>query len=116
MSHIHFSGSIYFSLVFLLFGCTKEIAVPQPPYTSRVSIQGIIETDSLPKVYFNRTVPYLTGSMYNADLVIRNASVVIKTSGEADDILQLDSTYDRIDCQYIYFYRGARPSKKDVPY
>jgi hypothetical protein len=103
------------AIVATLFNCTKEIVLPQLPYDGRVSIQGIVEPDSIPRVYFNRTVPYLTGSTNTADLVIRNAIVKISSLGESD-ILSLDSTYDKVDCRYLYFYNGNVKARKNMSY
>lgn len=105
-----------FAFILLLSACVKEVFIAQPPYESRVSIQGIIETDSVPKVYFNRTVPYLTGSTNTADLVIRHAAITIEAPGQPTDVLRLDSTYDRVDCRYIYVYKGFVPSKNGLTY
>ena len=107
-----------FFLVFItvvFFCCQKEIFIPQPLYDGKVSIQGIVEPDSLPLVYFNRTVPYLTGSTNTTDLVIRHAVIKV-SSPEATDILTLDSTYSKVDCRYNYFYKGSLPAKTNTTY
>lgn len=103
------------AIVTTLFNCTKEIVLPQLPYEGRVSIQGIVEPDSIPRVYFNRTVPYLTGSTNTADLVIRNAIIKISSFNESD-ILRFDSIYDKVDCRYLYFYQGNAIIEKNVSY
>lgn len=104
-----------FSISAIIFSCQKEVFVPQPPYAGKVSIQGIVEPDSIPVVYFNRTVPYLTGSTNTADLIIRNAMIKISNLGESD-ILTLDSTYSKVDCRYNYFYKGSLKSKINTMY
>ena len=91
----------------LMVGCQKEITVPQPDYQQKASIQGIVEPDSLPIVFFNRTTPFLSATTTTGQLVIRNATVKI-TSEKTVDILKLDSLYDRIYCQYSYFYKGTK--------
>lgn len=98
-----------------LFSCQKEIAIPQPPYEGKVSIEGVVEPDSVPMVYFNRTVPYLTGSINTADLVIRNAVIKV-SSPEETDVLTLDSVLNKVDCRYDYFYRGSIPVKANTAY
>ncbi len=100
---------------FILFNCQKEVFLPQIPYDSRVSIQGIVEVDSVPIVYFNRTVPYLTGSTNTGDLVVRNAIIKISTLGEYD-ILKLDSVYDKVNCSNLYFYKGSMKVKSNMTY
>lgn len=102
-------------LIGLSFSCQKEIFIPQPPYIGKVSIEGIVEPDSLPIVYLNRTVPYLTGSTNTTDLIIRNALVKISRLGETD-ILKLDSIYSKVDCRYNYFYKGTIPAKLNTTY
>ena len=46
----------------------KTITITPPSYLSRPSIQSMLEPDSLPVVYFNRTVPY-----FNENLLFRRA-------------------------------------------
>lgn len=95
--------------------CQKEVVLPQLPYEGRVIIQGFVEPDSVPVVYFNRTVPYLSGTTDPADLVIRNANVTV-SSLEGSDQLTLDSTYLHMDCKYSYFYKGNVAIKKNTTY
>lgn len=103
------------SIVMTTFNCHDEVALPQLAYESRAIIQGIVEPDSAPVVYFNRTVPYLSGTTYPADLVIRNANVTLN-SPEESDLLVLDSVYLPLDCQYSYFYKGSIKVKKNTTY
>lgn len=98
-----------------VIGCQKEIFIPQPFYAGKVSIQGIVEPDSIPIIYLNRTVPYLTGTTNTSELVIRNATVKISTVNESD-LLSLDSTYSKVDCRYNYFYRGNSKAKANTVY
>ena len=95
--------------------CQKEVAIPQLPYESKIIIQGIVEPDSFPIVYINRTVPYLSGTTDPADLVVRNATVSI-SSEEETDLLYLDSIYLQFDCKYSYFYKGNNVSKNNTTY
>ena len=90
-----------------MLGCEKEITVPQPDYVQKASIQGILEPDSLPLVFFNRTTPFLSATTITGQLVIRNATVRI-IGGNTTDVLKLDSIYDRIYCQFSYFYKGSK--------
>ena len=114
-NYILISANILSVMSLVLFNCQKEIYVPQLPYDNRVSIQGIVEVDSVAIVYFNRTVPYLTGSTNTGDLVIRNATVRISASGEFE-VLKLDSAYDKVDCWYLYFYKGSMKVKSNTTY
>jgi Domain of unknown function (DUF4249) len=95
--------------------CQKEVVLPQLPYDSRVIIQGIVEPDSLPIVYFNRTVPYLSGTTNPADLVIRNAKVTVSSLDGSDQLI-LDSAYQHMDCKYLFFYKGNVVIKKNTTY
>lgn len=99
----------------LTFSCQNEIELPQLPYEDKAIIQGIVEPDSVPIVYFNRTVPFLSGTTDPAELVIRNASVIV-SSVEDSDQLFLDSVYLPIDCKYSYFYKGTIKVKKNLTY
>ena len=103
------------TVIFFFSSCQKDIVVPQPPYDSRVSIQGLIEPDSIPVIYFNKTVPYFSNSTNTADLVIRYATIKI-TSSSGTDVLTLDSILNRVNCKYIYFYKGAVPIQWNTTY
>lgn len=98
-----------------VFNCQTEVDLPQLPYDERVIIQGVIEPDSVPVVYFNRTVPYLSGVTDASKLVIRNAAVSVSALGESDQ-LQLDSSYLPLDCRYDYFYKGNIKAKLNTVY
>ncbi|MEX1238334.1 MAG: DUF4249 family protein [Cyclobacteriaceae bacterium] len=97
------------------FRCQQEVALPHLPYEERVVIQGIMEPDSVPIVYFNRTVPYLSGITDPALLVIRDASMVITSPGESDQLFP-DSVFLPLDCKYSYFYKGNIPVKVNTSY
>ena len=101
--------------VLLLASCERNITIPQPAYNGRVSIQSMIEKDSLPIVYFNKTVPYFDKKVTFNDLVIRNAQITIKSSADTDS-LKLDSVYDRIYCEYDYYYKGTIPIQANKAY
>ncbi len=104
-----------FSLIILMCACIKTITVTPPPYQTKVSIQGLIEADSVPIVYFNRTVPFFDSAVNKNQLAIRNAYVEIKSAG-GTDTLHLDSSFDMIDCQYNYFYKGLQKIKANTNY
>ena len=104
------------SIVFVLqLACTKDITISQPDYVAKVSIQGIIEPDSFPIVFLNRTTPFLSPAISTANEVIRNATVKVIGNNQTD-ILTLDSLYDRIRCQYNYFYKGKIKSILNADY
>jgi len=111
-SHIIFS-IIATSILFA--SCEKVITISPPPYTSKPSIQCMLEPDSLPKVYFNQTVPYFDKKVSFQDLVIRNAQIKIQSTIGIDS-LHLDSTYNKIYCQYDYFYKGNTPIQRNLSY
>ncbi len=102
-----------FSVV--LFSCEKVITITPPPYNTKPSIQSMLEPDSLPKVYFNITVPYFDKKVTFQDLVIRNAQIKI-VSSVGTDSLKLDSVYNRIYCQYDYYYKGNTPIQQNITY
>jgi hypothetical protein len=67
----------------------------------------MLDTDSLPILYLNKTVPYFDKKISFADLVIRNAKVTIENNNNTDS-LYLDSIYDKTYCQYNYMYKGKK--------
>lgn len=89
----------------LILSCEKNITVKMPAYSNKVSITGFIEPDSIPVVYFNKTVPYFDKAVKKNELMIRNALITISSNGSTDK-LSLDSVFDKIDCQYDYYYKG----------
>lgn len=109
-----FCGGLIITVVLITsISCEKLTTIKSPPYTGKVSIQGMLEVDSLPVVYFNKTVPYFDTKVNFTDLVIRNAVVKI-SDGNTIDILHLDSVYDRTYCEFNYFYKGSiavKPNK-----
>jgi len=115
MHQIRILRFICLSLLCSISACQKIVTVTPPPYTNKVSIQCFIEADSVPVLYLNRTVPYFSDAIKKNQLVVRNAQVSIK-SVSSDDTLKLDSTFDKIDCQYIYFYRGSKKIFQNTSY
>ena len=91
-----------------LFSCEKVITIQPPSYFGKVSIQSMIEPDSVPIVYFNRTVPYFGKDVALGSLAIRNAMIKI-TGNSGTDILKFDSVFSKTYCQYDYFYKGSIP-------
>ena len=109
-------GSVFAVPILILFlTCQQEIVLPDLPYESRVIIQGFIEPDSVPVVYFNRAVPYISGTTNPAELVIRHARIIVGSVDE-EDVLELDSTFVHMDCRYSYFYKGHIPVKMNTRY
>jgi hypothetical protein len=99
----------------IFYSCEKTITISPPAYLSRPSIQCMLEADSLPIVYFNRTVPYFNENLLFRDLIIRNAQIKIQSSAGTDS-LQLDSAYDKSFCQYNYYYKGHIPVQLNKTY
>lgn len=95
--------------------CQKDISIPQPPYDSKLSIQSLIEPDSLPKVYVFHTVPYFDPKIFNAQLVLREATVKIIGGGNTD-VLHLDSIYDKVNCDYNFWFVGTIPILNNTDY
>jgi hypothetical protein len=89
----------------LASSCQKEVILKQLPYDAKLSIECLITPNQIPKVYLNRTLPYLTGAALNSTFFARNASVTI--SSEANTIsFSPDSIFNLFQCDYIYFYKG----------
>lgn len=95
--------------------CQKNITVKQPPYTNKPSIQCQIEPDSIPVLYLYTTVPFFDSKYKYSDLVIRHANVSI-SSASGTDFLVMDSVYDKIICDYNYFYKGHTPILSNTDY
>lgn len=108
---------IFFAILSIGFilACQKTINVVPPAYQNKVSIQGFIEPDSVPIVYFNETVPYFGKAIKKNQLIVRNAQITI-ASNSSSDVLNLDSVFDKIDCQYNYFYKGHLRIKSNQTY
>jgi hypothetical protein len=106
---------ILFILTSVFFSCTKNVNVIPPTYTNKISIQCFIEPDSVPVLYLNETVPYFDNAIKKNQLVIRNAVVSIE-SLTGKDILTLDSVFDKIDCQYNYYYKGKNKIQANLLY
>lgn len=98
-----------------LCSCSKTISVTPPAYAEKRSIQCMLEPDSIPVLYYNKTVPYFDKQINFGDLVIRNAVVKIQSPSGTDN-LRLDSAFDRLTCQYNYFYKGSFPAQLNQTY
>ncbi len=98
-----------------LSGCIKTIPVEQQPYEEKVVIEGLIQPDSLPKIYVNRSVPFFTRDQTPSSLFLPDAEVVI-VSPDGVDVLEPDSTFDRFWCRYEPFYTGSVPIRADTQY
>lgn len=97
------------------FSCEKVITINPPTYFGKVSIQSMLEPDTVPIVYFNRTVPYFGKDVALGALAIRNAVVKINSSN-GTDILRFDSVFSRTYCQYDYYYKGNVPIQLNKTY
>jgi hypothetical protein len=106
---------VVISFCFLFSSCSKTITVSPPAYQGKLSIQSLLQPDSLPVVYLNRTVPYFDKAVRFSDLVVRNAVVRI-SPGASVDVLTLDSTYDLLSCQFSYYYKGHAPIQLNQTY
>jgi hypothetical protein len=102
--------------VIILTSCVKDISIPQAEYTPRATIQCSLESGTVPILYFYRTIPYFaqTGTSLH-DLFIKNALVKI-SSQDSTDILQIDSTYNYIKCEFEYFYKGSVITRENRQY
>jgi Domain of unknown function (DUF4249) len=108
-------GLVVIVFSFSVYSCEKVITIRPPSYIGKVSIQSMLEPDSLPVVYFNRTVPYFGNDVALGVLAIRNAIIKISSSG-GTDILHFDSAFSRTYCQYDYYYKGNIPIQLNQTY
>lgn len=103
------------AIIISCVSCQKTIKIPAPTYTESVSIQGIVEADSMAEVFLFKTVPYFDKLTTASELFIRNATVTI-TSISGTDNLIVDSIFDYVNCEYVPYYRGTIKIKKDQQY
>jgi hypothetical protein len=96
---------ILFCVLVCIFSCEKVIHVKPPDYSAKATIQCMLQPDSIPVLFFYKTVPYLNNQIKYADLFIRDAIVTLQSSAGTDSLF-IDSVFDRIDCQYQFFYKG----------
>lgn len=102
-------------MTFLFFSCEKEIAIVQQPYDSKPSIQCLITPGEYPKLYLNRTMPFLSEPSSARDIFIDNATAVIEGGGEIIKLKQ-DSLYDKFYGSVSYFYSGRTKIKDQTHY
>lgn len=102
-------------IIIIMSSCQKTITIPQPAYDGKISIQSLIEPDSLPSVYVYHTVPFFDSKIYNAQLVVREAFVTIKGGGKTDT-LRLDSIYNKLICDYSFWFAGKIPILNNTTY
>jgi hypothetical protein len=95
--------------------CQKTIKIPAPTYTESISIQGIVEPDSMAEVFLFKTVPYFNPLARASELFIRNATLTI-TSISGTDNLKIDSIFDYVNCEYVPFYKGTIKIVKNQQY
>ncbi len=107
--------SFYILATVTFAACEKVITVKPPNYFGKPSIQCMLEPDSVPKVYFNQTIPFFDKKVSFQDLIIRNAQIKIQSSFGTDS-LKIDSVYNGIYCQYDYFYKGSGIIKINTAY
>ena len=107
--------SIAITIVALATSCQKEVELKQLPYDSKLSIECLITPNQIPKVYLNKTVPYLTGAALNSSFFARNASITITSATQSISFIP-DSVYSFIQCDYIYYYIGNATIKSNTSY
>jgi len=99
----------------LLASCTKEIPVELDTYEERISIEGLLQPGTTPRVYVNRTVPFFSTDVTPSQLFVAGADVVISSSNGAE-LLRADSIYSRFYCRFEPFYTGNSVIMEDVEY
>lgn len=89
----------------IAISCQKEVKLKQLPYDSKLSIECLITPNNYPKLYLNKTVPYLTGKAYNSSFFVRNATIKITSNLDSISFVP-DSIFNYVQCDYTYFYIG----------
>lgn len=87
-------------------GCEKNIVLPLHDYKSQLSVECILEPNKVPVLYLGKTVSYFDTLNTNTDLFVDNALVIISTSNSRDT-LQVTAKYNYYRCQQEFFYQGA---------
>ncbi|MFM9945182.1 MAG: DUF4249 family protein [Bacteroidia bacterium] len=114
MNKINLYMTILIAMTTIL-GCQREIKLKQLPYDSKLSIECLITPNEFPKVYLNKTVPYLTGSAINSTFFARNAGITI-SSANGTITFTPDSIFNYFQCDYIYFYKGNSKIAANLDY
>ncbi len=95
-------------ILLLVNNCEKNIVLPVHDYKSQLSVECILEPNKVPVLYLGKTVSYFDTLNTNTDLFVDNALVIISTSNN-HDTLQVTSKYNYYRCQQEYFYQGTIP-------
>ena len=99
----------------VFISCEKTITIKQQPYQSKLSIQGLITPNQIPKIYLNRTVPYFDPKVNTRELTVDNATVTLN-DGTTNYTLLFDSSYNYHYCRYDYFYTNAQNIQANKTY
>ena len=113
MKKIIFGLSIL--LIIFAISCEKEITIQQKPYTSKLSIQCLITPGAIPRLYLNRTLPYLSPALPNRKMFVADAKVTLKSASESD-IMEPDSIFEKFYGSYLYFFKGTKKIKPNTNY
>ncbi len=106
---------LFISTIILFTACEKTITISPPPYSDKLNIQCSLEPDSLPVLYLYKTVAFFDPAITASQLFVRNATVDI-ISPDATDRLAPDSVYNRLKCEFEYFYKGRNLIKANKTY
>ena len=99
----------------ILISCEKTITVKQQAYKSKLSIQGLITPNQLPRIFINRTVPYFDPKVNTRELTVDNATVTLNDA-MSTFMLSFDSSYNYHYCRYDYFYSGLQNIQANKTY
>ena len=102
-------------MTIILISCEKTITVKQQAYKSKLSIQGLITPNQLPRIFINRTVPYFDPKVNTRELTVDNAKVTLN-DGTSTFTLSFDSAYNYHYCHYDYFYNGSQNIQANKTY
>jgi hypothetical protein len=102
-------------LFFVFLSCEKTITVKQPPYPSKLSIQGLITPGQTPHIYLNKTVPYFDPKINTRALTVDNAQVTLN-DGTTVYPLSFDSAFNPHYCRYDYFYSNTQNIQANKTY
>ncbi len=116
-NHIAFALNISAVAIFLFSveACTKDISVTPLPYSTKPVIECMLKPGDPIKLSLNSSVAYFDALVYNKDLFIRNATVIISSSF-GTETLQIDSAENLFTCEYEYFYKSQNNVQPNTTY
>jgi len=95
-----------FIISFLIATCKKDITISFPPeHIQQVFIEGMLYPGKKPQIYVSKSNSFFSADVTPQQVFARGAVVKI-SSGSTDDLLVVDSTFNKFRCRWEPFYHG----------